>query len=93
MYNCASKIVVVTPETPEYRRACVVHTCVGESFLEIGCDFGPTVDRVQKALTEVGAVPRVAGDNVMRPTTARDGRIACLGIDKSPESINIAVKR
>ena len=49
----SDRIVLVVPETPEYRRASVVHTCVGESFLEIGCDYGMCVDRVRKALSEV----------------------------------------
>lgn len=78
------KIVLVTAETPEYRRACVVHT-YRESFLEIGCDFGITVDRVQASLA--GAVPRIAGEEV----PVEEPR--CLGIDKSPESIFIAMDR
>jgi hypothetical protein len=77
-------IVLVTSETPEYRRACVVHT-YRESFLEIGCDFGITVDRVRASL--VGAVPRIAGEEepVDEPR--------CLGIDKSPVSIDMAMDR
>lgn len=87
-------LVIVAPETPEYRRACVVHTRVGESFLEIGCDFGPTVDRVRKALTEVGAVPRVAGEPIdSDAAVVSPKRVFCLGVDKSPESIEIAVSR
>jgi hypothetical protein len=79
------KIVLVTAETPEYRRACVVHT-YRESFLEIGCDFGITVDRVQTSL--VGAVvPRIAGEE----EAIEEPR--CLGIDKSSESIDIATGR
>jgi len=88
----STNIVVVAPETPEYRRACVVHTCVGESFLEIGCDFGPTVDRVRKALTEVGAVPQVVGEEVDE-VIVPSGKVMCLGVDKSPDSIDIAVSR
>lgn len=94
------RIVVVVPETNEYRRAATVHTCVGESFLEIGCDFGPCVDKVRRALTEVGDVPmHAAGDaNTARGTgsnqpVGEDCRVACLGIDKAPESIQIAVDR
>ena len=101
----SDRIVLVVPETPEYRRASVVHTCVGEGFLEIGCDYGMCVDRVRKALSEVGAVPLVAtatGDareNVVakEDSNKNDGRgqnrVACLGVDKSPESIEIATER
>ena len=108
--GASDRIVLVVPETPEYRRAAVVHTCVGETFVEIGCDYGMCVDRVRKALTEVGAVPLVAsgderenGNN--RDVSAKDSdddgenddndssRVACLGVDKSPESIEIAVER
>jgi len=49
-------IVIVMPETNDYRRAAVVHTCENESFLEIGCSYGPTVDRMRKVLTEIGHV-------------------------------------
>ena len=109
--GASDRIVLVVPETPEYRRAAVVHTCVGETFVEIGCDYGMCVDRVRKALTEVGAVPLVAsGDDRENgndgDTSAKDGddsenddscsnssQVACLGVDKSPESIEIAVER
>ena len=101
----SDRIVLVVPETPEYRRASVVHTCVGESFLEIGCDYGMCVDRVRKALSEVGAVPLVttaAGDASKTVTAKEDDNdkdgsgenlVACLGVDKSPESIEIAEER
>jgi hypothetical protein len=82
-------IVLVTPETPEYRRACVVHT-YRESFLEIGCDFGITVDRVRLASLRGGStVARIAGDEVV----PIEEEPRCLGIDKSPESIDIAMNR
>ena len=113
----SDRIVLVVPETPDYRRASVVHTCVGESFLEIGCDYGMCVDRVRKALAEVGAVPLVAttsiststedeqcNENANQDITPKDGnnngdtsngsnQVACLGVDKSPESIEIAMER
>ena len=97
----SDRIVLVVPETPEYRRASVVHTTVGESFLEIGCDYGMCVDRVRKALSEVGAVPLVAtntgGDEEGSDSACNDGnsssQVACLGVDKSPESIEIAAER
>ncbi len=109
--GASDRIVLVVPETPEYRRAAVVHTCVGETFVEIGCDYGMCVDRVRKALTEVGDVPLVASGDERehgndRDVSAKDGddsenddscnnssQVACLGVDKSPESIEIAVER
>ena len=41
-------IVLVLPETPIYRRACVVHTLPDEVFLEIGSAYGSTVERVHQ---------------------------------------------
>jgi hypothetical protein len=81
-------IVLVTGETPQYRRACVVHT-YRESFLEVGCDFGITVHRVQQALLAGGTVARIAG--VVDVPLEHEPR--CLGIDRSPESICIATNR
>ena len=98
----------MVPETNQYRRAAVVHTCIGESFLEIGCDFGPCVDRVRKALTEMSAVPmdpaaEIPTDQIKTTPTKNGssetidrkeaGRVVCLGIDKSPESIKVAIDR
>ncbi len=53
-------------ETYEYRRAAVVHTCHSDLFLEIGCDFGMTVHRVQRALQSAPPIPIV-------PTTSDKG--------------------
>lgn len=113
-------IVVVAPETAEYRKASVVHTCFGESFLEIGCDFGPNVDRVRKSLIELGDVPPITNTKqnteettivtkegetkALTGATSKGGRlrstgettaerVVCLGIDKSENSIGIAVER
>mmetsp|Transcript_60026 Transcript_60026/g.72136 ORF Transcript_60026/g.72136 Transcript_60026/m.72136 type:complete len:346 (-) Transcript_60026:495-1532(-) len=110
------RIVLVTPETPSYRKLCVVHTNVHETFLEIGCDFGPCVDRVRRALTEV-AVPKRSTDaekeketdvvvdastnttnhtpesTPIPPAETTTQRISCLGIDKSPTSLEIARKK
>ncbi|GAX26803.1 hypothetical protein FisN_9Lh072 [Fistulifera solaris] len=47
--------IIVSPETSEYRRLCVVHTL--QSFLEIGCDYGVTVHRVHTQ----GLIPHVWG--------------------------------
>jgi hypothetical protein len=88
-YCCDDKIVLVTPETPQYRRACVVHT-YRESFLEIGCDFGITIDRVQASLVVGGSVARITG---AQDVPIDDDKPRFLGIDKSPESIDIARKR
>jgi precorrin-6B methylase 2 len=43
-----ARLVLVMPETPQYRRACVVHTLPDEVFLEIGCDTGSTTERVYR---------------------------------------------
>lgn len=71
-------LVIVASETPEYRRACVVHTLPGEDFLEIGCDFGITCHKVQQA----------TGGNT---NDLQQRHI--WGIDKSPVSLDIARKR
>lgn len=87
------KLVVVYAETPNYRKGCVVHTCIGDSFLEIGCDYGPTVDRVQGALLEVTSVPEDPVDGPVMVPELLEGKVHCLGIDKSQQSIDIAVER
>lgn len=87
------KVAVVYAETPNYRKGCVVHTCIGDSFLEIGCDFGPTVDRVQGALLEVESVPEDPVDGPVLVQELPEGKAHCLGIDKSQQSIDIAVER
>ncbi len=50
-------LVVVVPETNIYRRVAKVHTAPGDAFLEIGCDYGITVDRVRCSLASGGDVP------------------------------------
>ena len=78
-----------------------MHTCVSETFLEIGCDYGTTVARVQKALSEVDNVLRTPPMKIAPPTLdicncskyegiVDHGQVSCLGIDKSTESISIA---
>lgn len=57
--SISCQMVIVTSETCDYRRQAVLHTCVGESFLEIGCDFGSCTDRVRHALT----MPTVSRDD------------------------------
>jgi hypothetical protein len=50
-------LVVVVPETNIYRRVAKVHAAPGDTFLEIGCDYGITVDRVRCSLASGGDVP------------------------------------
>lgn len=85
---------MVLPETHDYRRASIVHTCTGENFLEIGCDFGCTVDRVQNALLQEYKDEKSLNtkDNEIVIQSSMKKRVA-LGIDKSQESISIAQDR
>ena len=91
------RLVLAVAETSDYRRTAAVHTCVTDSFLEIGCDFGPCVDRVRNLLTEKDGVSMDAGEtcaNTLSLSADVDGyRVQCLGIDKAPESIKIAKNR
>ena len=87
------RTVLVMAETPEYRRSAVVHTCIGDSFLEIGCDFGPTIDRVQKALEDVNGAPLSPTDPPVTLPKPDVNKHWCIGIDKSSTSINIANER
>ena len=41
-----NKQIIVSPETSDYRRLCIVHTPKDHSFIEIGCDFAFTVGNV-----------------------------------------------
>lgn len=51
-------IVLIVPETSMYRRLAKIHTTPQDSFMEIGCDFGITVDRIRESLVMAGNVPR-----------------------------------
>lgn len=51
-------IVLIVPETSMYRRLAKIHTTPQDSFMEIGCDFGITVDRIRESLVTAGNVPR-----------------------------------
>lgn len=89
------RLVVVADETPQYRRTAVVHTCAGDSFLEIGCDFGICTDKVREALIEIphsSSLIHDGGDH-SRYDKQDDFRVCCIGIDKSPVSIKIAKER
>jgi hypothetical protein len=52
-------LVVLVPETNIYRRVAKVHTTPEDTFMEIGCDYGITVDKIRQSLEEAGDVPRV----------------------------------
>ena len=90
---------MVLPETHAYRKACIVHTCIDETFLEIGCDYGCTVDRVQKALLSDCYIKKENEDddkinwNDTLIQNDKENLVVALGIDKSPESIAIANER
>merc|ERR1712232_195373 len=40
-------LILVASETTDYRKTAVVHTHGKDHFLEIGCDFGVLVDRIE----------------------------------------------
>ena len=99
-------LVVVVPETNIYRRVAKVHTTPDDSFMEIGCDYGITVDKIHKSLEEAGDVPKVwpVGDagsksvdttiiNEDKSENGDNDRVSCLGVDRSTESIDIANER
>jgi hypothetical protein len=119
-------MVVVVPETNVYRRVAKVHAAPGDTFVEIGCDYGITVDMVRSSLENAGDVPREERqrprlppspasavkeeeeeeeedkkkkeeeekeDKKIRKEEEDEGRVACLGVDKSKESIDIAKQR
>ena len=45
--------IVVWPETDVYRKSCLTHTRpANEAFVEIGCDHGPTVDRIATSMMD-----------------------------------------
>lgn len=88
------RIVVVADETPQYRRTAVVHTCVGDSFLEIGCDFGTCTDKVRNALMNIPHAPSLVFDDFTIRYHEQDKYfVSCIGIDKSRTSIDIAKER
>ena len=48
-----NRLIIVASETNDYRRTSIVQTTSEDHFLEIGCDFGITVDHVD-AKTRLG---------------------------------------
>ena len=97
-------LVVVVPETNIYRRVAKVHTTPNDSFMEIGCDYGITCDKIYNSLLDKD-VPRVwpppKNEEEAKDTKEKDNddskesenRVSCLGIDKSTHSINVANER
>ena len=90
-------LVVIVPETNIYRRIAKVHTTPDDSFMEIGCDYGITCDKIYNSLVDAGDVPKVwpvvdekTNDQALNVDT---DRVSCLGIDKSKVSIDIANER
>lgn len=94
-------LVVLTPETHIYRRLAKIHCTPDDSFMEIGCDYGITVDKIQTSIEEAGDVPKEwpcneVNNEVDEKKEDNDGnctRVSCVGVDKSIESINIANER
>mmetsp|Transcript_4316 Transcript_4316/g.6766 ORF Transcript_4316/g.6766 Transcript_4316/m.6766 type:complete len:198 (-) Transcript_4316:115-708(-) len=98
-------MVVLVPETNIYRREAKVHTTPNDSFMELGCDYGITVDKIQKSLQEAGDVPKIwpmdenaghgegEGEKKVVETKVLENRVSCLGVDKSRESIKLAKER
>jgi hypothetical protein len=73
--------------------------------MEIGCDYGITVDKIRKSMEEAGDVPLVwknddseeggNGEDKVQNTELNEveERVPCLGVDRSVESIDIANER
>lgn len=95
-------LVVLTPETHIYRRMAKIHCTPEDSFMEIGCDYGITVDKIQTSMEEAGDVPKEwpcdeVNNDVDEKKEENDAnyctRVSCIGVDKSIESITIANER
>ena len=94
-------LVVVTPETHIYRRIAKVHTTPEDSFMEVGCDYGITVDKIQTSIEEAGDVPKQwpleTHNDIPVEEQKEDkndcARVSCVGVDRSVESIDIANER
>ncbi len=90
-------MVIITPETNIYRRMAVIHTTPEDSFVEIGCDYGITVDRIRRSLEEGGTLPKEWDGEAASISNGEklggNNIVSCLGIDKSAESIGIATGR
>lgn len=75
----------------------MIHTTPEDSFVEFGCDYGITVDRIRRSLKDGGNVPEEwngdASSTGIGEGMERNDIVSCLGIDKSIESIDIATGR
>ncbi len=73
-YN-SPPLVVLVPETNIYRRVAKVHTTSEDTFMEIGCDYGITVETIRQSLEEAGDVPRVwREETIMDAMTGDDDK-------------------
>jgi hypothetical protein len=65
--------------------------------MEIGCDYGITVDKIRKCMEDAGNVPVVwpveTEGTVNLQQKEEDSKASCLGVDRSKESIGIANER
>jgi hypothetical protein len=89
----ARNLVLVLPETDLYRRCCVLHTLPAETFVEIGCAAGITVQRVwetgqQRQQQNQGSTTSASASE----STSATSRVV-VGIDKSELSIRDAQQR
>lgn len=84
-------VVLVVPETRDYRKSCMVHFCHDDTFLEVGCDHGHTVHRVNQSLLEFGTPPPMLLDHESNINIASSKEIVrSFGVDKAKLSIEIA---
>ncbi|KAL3770270.1 hypothetical protein ACHAWO_003675 [Cyclotella atomus] len=90
-------MVIVTPETNIYRRISRAHTTPDDSFMEIGCDYGITVEKIRKCMEDAGVPvvwPVESTDGIVDlQQKEEDSKASCLGVDRSKESIGIANER
>mmetsp|Transcript_27110 Transcript_27110/g.62324 ORF Transcript_27110/g.62324 Transcript_27110/m.62324 type:complete len:340 (-) Transcript_27110:85-1104(-) len=89
LHGNGRRFVIVCRETPQYRRACCVNILPDETFLEVGCAFGNTVDRVRRCLGGDDEGGGAAGGGESNDSASH----TAIGVDKSEESIGIARSR
>ena len=85
-------LIIVVPETNIYRRVAKIHATPDDSFMEIGCDYGITVDKIHNSLQEAGDVPKDWPVD-QKDASKKTNQVSCLGVDRSKESIDIANER
>ena len=76
----AQDVVIVAPDTACYRRLCRIHTLPGDTFLEIGCDFGACT---------VGAAESLVASVPSEKVPVRH-QAKAFGVDKSTDSVTHA---